>query len=475
MSVPTHPILRAVAWLLASILVASCSSADSRAQAALGEYQAAAASNDMVGARRALLKLVQAKDDVSEYWAELGKLEASMGEYGDANYALTRAYELDRGNPDLVRALTQLALRSGDLATAQSRAEELGVLVPGDPWVKLTKGWADVGESRYDEGLTIAEQVLAQTPLDPVASVLKARALVGLNRDDEAIASLKAHLQSVSNDSGALALLAQIYERHADWLNVAAVRQRLAQVNPNDRDNLTALVNASLRSNNASLALAASARLLQPQAPPGLVATVMNLWSTEWASAQRVDEARKFAAAAPPQQRWVYAAFLSRWGAPADAIRLVSDRASLPVDAGNAEANAVLGDALSRMGKVAEAKSRLDAVIAFDPGNATALRARTELELRLKKPADAIQDAQKLVTVVPTSAPDRVLLSQAFIAAGDKISADRALWQAFHDIPANDNLYAALRSTRTGNPDALTELQGEFDHQRDAQVRKGLL
>src|SRR6185503_7982111 len=99
MSVPTHPILRAVAWLLASILVAGCSSADSRAQAALGEYQAAAASNDMIGARRALLKLVQAKDNVSEYWAELGKLEASLGEYSDAYYALTRAYELDRGNP----------------------------------------------------------------------------------------------------------------------------------------------------------------------------------------------------------------------------------------------------------------------------------------------------------------------------------------------------------------------------------------
>jgi predicted Zn-dependent protease len=475
MQVPTHPILRAVAWLSASIAVAGCSSADSRAQAALGEYQAAAASNDMLGARRALLKLVQAKDDVSEYWAELGKLEASMGEYGDAYYAFTRAYELDRSNPDLVRALTQLALRSGDLATAQARAEELEVLVPGDPWVKLTKGWADVGESRFDEGLTIADEVLAQTPLDPAATVLKSRALVGLNRDDEAIAFLKGHLQSVTTDSGALTLLAQIYERRSDWANVAAIRQRLAQVNPNDQDNLTALVNASLRSNNIPLARAASARLLQPQTPPGLVSTVMNVWSAEWPSPRRIVDAQKFAAAAPLQQRLVYAAFLSRWGQPADAIRLIADSASLPVNAGNAEANAVVGDALSRLGKVADAKSRLDAVIGYDPGNATALRARTELELRLKKPADAVQDAQKLATVVPNSAPDRLLLSQAFAAAGDKTSADRALWQAFHDIPANDSLYAALRSTRSGNPDALADLQAEFDRQRDAQVRKGLL
>src|SRR6478609_7090033 len=102
----THPILRAFAWLSASIAVAGCSSSDSRAQAALGEYQAAAASNDMLGARKALLQLVQAKDDVAEYWAELGKVQASMGSYGDAYYAFTRAYELDRSNPDLARMLT---------------------------------------------------------------------------------------------------------------------------------------------------------------------------------------------------------------------------------------------------------------------------------------------------------------------------------------------------------------------------------
>src|SRR4051812_39482733 len=147
MHLPSHPILRAVAWLSASIVVAGCSSSDSRARAALGEYQTAAAANDMWGARRALLELVQAKDDVSDYWAELGKVQAAMGSYSDAYYAFTRAYELDRTNPSLVRALTELALRSGDLTQAQARAAELEILSPSDPWVKLVKGWAAFGES----------------------------------------------------------------------------------------------------------------------------------------------------------------------------------------------------------------------------------------------------------------------------------------------------------------------------------------
>jgi predicted Zn-dependent protease len=471
----THPILRAFAWLSASILVTGCSSADSRAQAALGQYQAAAASNDMVGARNALLRLVQAKDDVAEYWADLGKVETSMGSYSDAYYAFTRAYELDRSNPELARMLTQLALRSGDLTTAQARAEELEVLAPGDPWVKLTKGWAAIGESRYDQAVQTAEELLVQTPLDPGASVLKGRALFGLGRDDEAIAFLTQHLQAIPTDTGALALLAQIYERRDDWANVAAVRQRLSQLKPDDEDNLVILVQASLRSGKIPQGRAASFRLLKADAPPTLVLRVLDLWTHYWPSPQRIEDAKKLASAAPKEQRLAYALFLSRLGSPADAIRLTANEASLPVKAENAEANAVLGDALSRTGNLPAAKSRLDAVIAYDPGNTTALRARAELNLRTGKTKEAVDDAQKLVTVLPTSADDRILLAKAFSAAGNGSWADRTLWAAFRDIPGNDSIYAALRSSKNGNQEVLTDLQSEFDRQRDAKVRKGLL
>jgi predicted Zn-dependent protease len=429
----------------------------------------------MLGARRALLQLVQAKDDVAEYWAELGKVQASMGSYGDAYYAFTRAYELDRSNPDLARMLTQLALRSGDLATAQARAEELEVLVPGDPWVKLTKGWAAVGESRYEQAIAIADQILAQSPLDPSASVLKGRALFGLGREDEAIAFLSQHLQSIPNDTGALALLAQIYERRDDWPNVTAVRQRLSQAKPGDQENLVKLVEASLRSGRIPEARAASFRLLRPDAPSSLVSQVLQLWTNYWPSSQRLDDARKLAATARKEQRLVYAAFLSRLGSPADAIRLTANDASLPVKAETAEANAVLGDALLRNGNLAGAKNRLDAVIAYDPGNATALRARAELELRMGKTSDAIEDAQKLVTVLPKSASNRLILAKAYDAAGNSAWANRTLWTAFREIPGDDSLYAALRARKSGNPDELADLQAEFNRQRDGQVRKGLL
>ena len=167
-----------------------------------------------------------------------------------------------------------------------------------------------------------------------------------------------------------------------------------------------------------------------------------------------------------------YAKFLSHYGNPEDAIRIVQPSATLPIRAESAEANAVLADALWRIARAAEAKSRFDAVLAFDPGNATALRGRSELELRTGNATAAVLDAQKLVTVLPNDADARLLLARAFSAAGNKPWMERTLWTAFQDIPANENILAALQSTKQGD---VADLQSEFARQRDNKLNRGLL
>jgi predicted Zn-dependent protease len=127
------------------------------------------------------------------------------------------------------------------------------------------------------------------------------------------------------------------------------------------------------------------------------------------------------------------------------------------------------------MGNLGAANARFDAVLAFDPGNASALRGRAELQLRLHNPQAAIVDAQKLTTVLPNSASDRLLLARSYAAAGNKAWFDRTLWSAFQDIPADEKLLAALETTKKGDPDATRQLQEEFDRQRDAKLSRGLL
>jgi tetratricopeptide (TPR) repeat protein len=255
-----------------------------------------------------------------------------------------------------------------------------------------------------------------------------------------------------------------------------AVASRITAEDPNDQNSTLLLIEAAFRSGNVAAGRAASARMLKPNADPAAIASVLDRWSDYWSSPQRVRDAVQLAGkAGGPEQKVAYALYLSRWGSPADALRLTISFATLPVSASSADANAALGDALWRLGRIPEARQRLNAVVAFDPGNASALRARAELALRTGNAQAAILDAQKLVTVLPNSAPDRLLLARSYTAAGNNGWANRTLWTAFQDIPADETIFAALKITKKGDGDATRELEKEFDRQRDAQVSRGIL
>lgn len=473
---PPHLILRFAACLSASCLLAGCSSSDARAQQALEAYQAAAANNDLAGARKALMQLVAAKEDVPDYWLQLGRLEASAGSYSEAYYAFTRAYELNRTDPTVLQAITQMALQAGDLGGAEKHARELEIVSPGDPLIKLTDGWAAIKELRYADALAAGDQMLVSSPNNPNAIVLKARALVGLDRDEEAEALLTKQVQTQPADVVSTQMLANFYVRHERWALAAAAAQNIVQQTPGDAGAGLLLVEAAFRSGKTADARSASARLLKPDADPSLISSVLDLWERYWGSPQRVQDARLLAnSAAGLNQKLAYAAFLNRVGSPADGVRLTVKTATLPVNAANAESNALLADALWRLGKLADAKQRLDAVIAFDPGNAAALRARSELYLKAGNPAAALIDAQKLVTVLPMSARDRLLLARCYSVAGNKRWEDRTLWTAFQDIPGDEQIFAALKQSRNGGSDATLELQEEFERQRDGKLSRGLL
>ena len=254
-----HLILRIAACLSAAFLTVGCSSSDAKARAALSDYQAAAAANDMVGARMALLQLVRAKDDVADYWVQLGKVQATMGSYSDAYYSFTRAYELNRSDPDVLRAVTELALRAGDIGLAQSHAQELQIVAPNDPWIKLTEGWSAIAQNEYDKALAASDSLLANNPYDPSATGLKARALIGLDRKEEAEALLIRQVQAQPSDSSNLLVLAKIYQGREDWPKVAQIAGQLTSLNPDDTNDKLLLAEANFRSGNMRASAASSA------------------------------------------------------------------------------------------------------------------------------------------------------------------------------------------------------------------------
>jgi predicted Zn-dependent protease len=202
----------------------------------------------------------------------------------------------------------------------------------------------------------------------------------------------------------------------------------------------------------------------------------LNIWADDWHSSQRVADGRALGRAAAGQaQKLAYASFLNRVGDPVGAAALVGSAATLPISATNAEANAVLADTLALSGKTVEAKRLFDAILAYDSGNATALRGRAQLLLAARRAKEAVPDAQKLVSVLPTSPYDRILLARCYSDAGDNAEAERTLWNGFHEIPASEPLFAALKESKQGNPDALASLSEEFTLQRNASLFRGIL
>ena len=64
-----------------SLALSGCNSRESQAQAALAQYQAAAAAGDLIASRAALLALVGAEDSNSDYWEQLGRVQIQLGAF----------------------------------------------------------------------------------------------------------------------------------------------------------------------------------------------------------------------------------------------------------------------------------------------------------------------------------------------------------------------------------------------------------
>lgn len=462
--------------LLAFGALSGCNSREGRATEAYGKYQAAAAANDMVGAQQALLQLVAVEDRVSEYWMALARIQAASGSTGDAYHSLTRAYELDRSNVGLLRALTEFALRGGDPARAQIYARELEVMSPGDPWVNLTFGYGALRENRFDEALAASGKVLETSPFDTHAKVLKARALLGKKQEGDAVNLLIEQVRAQPNDAMSLQLLANIYELRRDWAELAPIARRLTELRPADEAPALLAIGAAFKAGQFDQGRRDSINLVKSGGGVQRIYRVLDIWMKNWPSSQRVEDAFDLGRTARhPREKVPYADFLNRIGSSRLALRLVAETAKYPITTANADAHAVAANALGDTGRMREALKRIGDVLAFDPGNSAALRGRSEMLLRSGRAKDAVADAEKLVTVVPDSARDRLLLARVYTAAGDPQQAQRTLWDAFRAIPGDEQVYGALVQLTRSNPDRRLALRKEFDRQNVMKLSQGLL
>jgi len=455
-----------------AVLLGGCESSESRAREAYNDYQTASAAGDLRAMRKALSALLRETDDNPVYWQELARIQLQLKNYNGAYYAFTRASELDSDNIETLGALTQLDLIRGDLEAAEEHAKDLQLVAPDHPAAKMAYGYIYLKRQDYDNADKQADALLQVAPYDPGTKLLKARILLARGEPDQAIKLLEVQVNAQPTDASSWKALLMLQERQNNWAAVADVADRLHQLDPDDEDLAVTVVDASLRSSEFVRALRVSEPLLAPNAPPRQVDTVLKLWADHWKSPDAIAEARKLARSAPIQHRLAYATYFNEVGSPDDAAALVGDIPQFPLTRSNLSTNSVIATLLALRGEHAAADRIFDGILAREPDHVYALRGRINLEITTGKPKAAITDAQRLVSVMPDSARDRLLLARAYEAAGDARQVDRTLWDAFHEIPANFETYEALRVhvQKTGDSDTLQALDEEFKQQRDVDL-----
>lgn len=457
-----------------SVLLAACDSSESKAQQAYGEYQAAVAAGDLVAARSALRALVSVKDDDATIWRELGKIQLQLNENEGAYSSFTRAHELDRTNVETLAALTQLALLSGNPENAEKHAEQLELVAPGHPAVKLAYGYLFLQRQEFDQADKQADSLLQTLPYESGAKLLKARILLGRKEPEKAIALLQDQVRVQPQDSGSWKALMLLGERQNDWKMVGQAAARLRELTPNNQELPITMIEAALRLNDFAAALSASEPLLSSDAPPGQVAAVLKIWAKRWRTPEAIIEARRLARSASDRQKLAYATYFNDVGSPEDAIALIGSEPRLPITLSNMSANSVLATSLALRGDRAQAARLFNQILSQEPDHVYALRGRIALAIATGNAQAAIRDAQRLISVEPNSVSDRILLARAYAAAGNKREVDRTLWDAFHEIPGDFEAYEVLRERvqKSGDSVALGSLDEEFKNQRDVTLSR---
>ncbi|WP_426266464.1 tetratricopeptide repeat protein [Sphingomonas sp. LHG3443-2] len=459
--------------LLPTLLIVTLGACDNRqeqAQAAYAQYQAASVNGDLREARRALVALVAADDSNAAYWIELAKVSLQLTDYSGAYDAFQRAHELDRGNVEVLTAMTQLALRSGNLELAAENAKQLELVAPSDPAVPLTNGYVALRRGDFAEAERQVAALAAISPYDGSGKVLQSRILMAQDKADEAVSLLRRQIEQQPSDAESLRALASIYELREQWREAASVLQLYLGYVANDAAARVRLVEAELRSQQvepaATATLAGVAKedvdnLLLPWLETGkqdLIAPRLFAW------ARTADVGRRIAVSR----------FLASTSQPARVLELLSGEASLPVKAANVIPNALYGAALVQAGREQEGSARLDAVLKIDGTNREALRARALLRSGKGNHKQAIEDAQKLVAADQEVASSRLLLARIYAAAGDPDNMRRTLWDGFHQVSDNRAIFDALMPlvAKSDGPQAAERLSQEFYDKRSERLTR---
>lgn len=419
--------LRSISLCLALLAATgACTSAETKAANAAALAEVAFNQGRIPVARVYIQQALAQRDDVSDYWILLARINLGSGNASGAFDAYENALTLDRGNVEALSSLCQLAIGGNVAPRAEKYADQLAVLDPNSTLPATVRAAAALARNDKAGADRFLAQVLGPHPDDLGALMVKSRRLAADEKYAEAAAVIETTFSAPGNPTPRLMELVRLYGKAGDRAGYQRSIARLARANPDDprrqldyaellydggeRDEAYAVTRAILTASQQDVAVAAA---------------VLDLWLQQGPAAMPAASITTDAAELGVEARAAYAQYASEMGHPEVALAILgADGDAGPPDQANADALAAAAYARALQGQRGAALATLNAILSTDPSQTRALLARGRIG---GNAADAVADLRKVVSEDPENVTARLALADTLLKRRDDLLARSVL------------------------------------------------
>jgi Tfp pilus assembly protein PilF len=422
--------------LIALLALAACHSAIEKSDAYEALYDREMSVKAYPAALGSISSAIKLDDNEPRRWLKLAKVQGLVNNQSAAAISYQRALDLEPTNIEALENLAVLSVQAGQFGLAKEYIDPLLLLQPNDLAGLLASGAVAMNEKRFADAEKIANSIITQAPSLAEGYILRARIMELSGRPREAIALLEERQKIDAANNDLPRELMGMYRRQGDRAGIRRMSIALHAKFPNDTKYALEAVRAYHGAGRDDEARGLMAELSQKYTGSvSVMIAVAGLWRDIEAKPAAVDQIATMAAKTPPHVRAALADILSSMGEPARAAALLGFIADQPVTVGNVDIQASYARALYALGRRAELESKVNALLAFDPGNPGGLLLRARIELARGDFMKAATDAGVVASDDDTNEEAALLLAQIYARQGNDLLAAKAFGQARANFP----------------------------------------
>jgi cellulose synthase operon protein C len=445
------------AFLLLALALTACSSVSERANEQAQRAVALLELGDLNGSRTAALMAVSERDDNSEFWMLLAKIEMARNDFVEAYRAFSRALELDRTNPVALGAVAEIGYQVGELYEADTAADQLLLILPESDSALLIKGLVALDQDRTEDARVYADRLLVANPASATGLSLLARILTNEGQSGAAKQKLQSAMDAGRTEPALLWTLVAILQTEGDIAGTDKALTRLREGAPGQKDFGFKHAFLLYKSGQLDRASATLYELLEySEKAPDNERRIEQMWldfGPLVLTPALVDRVRISSLSGAKLLMARHALIYGLTGIAGSLIETVQTGKLKPW-----QTNQLLGlraQIAFAKGQISAAMQQSEALLLKDARNSDALLVLAKIQMQEGKGREATASLQNLVSDNPMNRAGRTALAEVYTRTAQPILARQTWEQAVQDMPDDPELTLAYSAylQRTGEAD----------------------